>query len=140
MIASVAHVCFRVKNLEASLRFYRDALGLKEAFDFKDEKGRRFGIYLHAGYRTFIELFEEPTVQPTPGNASFQHICLEVDNIHSAVAALKTRGIAFAPFKDGSDIFLAGDNSYQAWLADPDGNRIELHQYTATSLQKPFAK
>jgi lactoylglutathione lyase len=30
---------------------------------------------------------------------------------------------------------LGGDQSYQAWLADPDGNRIELHQFTDKSLQ-----
>jgi hypothetical protein len=36
------------------------------------------------------------------------------------------------------DITLGSDGSYQAWLKDPDGNRIELHGYTADSLQKPF--
>ena len=36
-----------------------------------------------------------------------------------------------------TDKKLGSDNSWQAWLSDPDGNRIELHQYTAQSLQTP---
>ena len=32
---------------------------------------------------------------------------------------------------------MGGDNSWQAWTCDPDGNRIELHQYTPESKQTP---
>ena len=34
-----------------------------------------------------------------------------------------------------SDAKLGGDNAWQAWITDPDGNRIELHCYTPQSQQ-----
>jgi len=37
-------------------------------------------------------------------------------------------------------ITLGSDNSYQCWLDDPDGNRIELHQYTPESRQTPHLR
>ncbi len=130
MIRNIAHACFTVSNLERALVFYRDSLGLAEAFDFVDDQGHRFGIYLHAGGRNFIELFEGTLDAPATGQ-SYRHICLEVDDIEATAAALLERGIEVSPVK------LGRDQSFQAWITDPDGNRIELHQYTAESWQAP---
>jgi catechol 2,3-dioxygenase-like lactoylglutathione lyase family enzyme len=133
MITALAHVCFTVSDLERSIEFYRDGLGLIPAFDFTDPKGRRYGLYLHAGGRNFIELFEGQVGAPA-AKPSFRHICLEVDDIESTVHSLRERGIEVSEMKMGVD------HSYQAWIADPDGNRIELHGYTAQSWQAPFLK
>ncbi len=130
MIKGLAHVCFVVSDLQKSLEFYRDGLGLKEAFDFRADDGRRFGVYLHVGGRNFIELFEGQLNTPAE-KQSFRHICLEVDDIEATVADLQARGIEVSP------ITLGKDHSYQAWITDPDGNRIELHQYTPESWQAP---
>jgi glyoxylase I family protein len=130
MITGLAHACFTVSNLEQALGFYRDQLGLQEAFDFVNDQGHRFGIYLHLGGRNFIELFEGTLEAPASGQ-SFRHICLEVDDVEATVAALRERGVEVSPVKLGSD------QSYQAWITDPDGNRIELHQYTPESWQAP---
>jgi lactoylglutathione lyase len=131
MITGLAHACFTVSDLERSLAFYRDALGLKPAFDFVRDDGRRFGIYLHLGGRGFIELFEGQLGERAEGQ-SYRHICLEVDDIESTVQTLRERGV------EVSDPKLGGDRSWQAWIADPDGNRIELHHYTAESKQAPY--
>jgi len=130
MITGMAHACFTVSDLERSLAFYRDALGLNPAFDFVNDEGRRFGIYLHLGGRTFIELFEGQLGERAEGQP-FRHICLEVDDIQSTVVALRERGL------EVSDPKLGTDRSWQAWITDPDGNRIELHHYTAESKQAP---
>ena len=130
MITGMAHACFTVSDLERSLAFYRDALGLKPAFDFVNEDGRRFGIYLHLGGRNFVELFEGQLGEPAEGQ-SYRHICLEVDDIQSTVQTLRERGL------EVSDPKLGKDHSWQAWITDPDGNRIELHDYTAESWQAP---
>lgn len=130
MIKAMAHVCFTVTDLDRSLKFYCDGLGLKHAFDFKNEQGRRFGVYLHVGHRSFVELFEGKLAQGALP-PSFRHICLEVDDIQETVKTLKARGIQVGDIKMGSD------QSWQAWLADPDGNNIELHQYTPKSWQAP---
>ena len=133
MITGLAQVCFVVKSLDASIAFYSDALGMTQAFEFINEQGKRFGIYLHAGRRNFIELFEG-TPEPADGKPSFQHICLEVDDIEQTVATLKARGV------DVSPITLGSDHSWQAWLTDPYGNRIELHGYTAESKQASWVR
>ena len=130
MITSVAHVCFVVSDLDASIAFYCDQLGLKHAFDFIRDDGERFGVYIHAGERTFIELFIGELGEPADGQ-SYRHICLEVDDIESTVAELRSRGVEVTDPSRGSD------RSWQAWLADPDGNRIELHHYTPESRQIP---
>ena len=128
MITSLAHVCFTVRDLEVSERFYRDTLGLRPAFDFVDEQGRRFGTYLHVGGRSFLELFQGSVGEP-PSRPSYQHFCLEVEDVPAAVSALRARGV------EVTDATLGSDQSWQAWLSDPDGNRIELHGYTADSKQ-----
>ena len=131
MITGMAHACFTVSDLERSIGFYRDLLGLKPAFDFVNDDGRRFGIYLHLGGRNFIELFEGQLGEPAEGQ-SYRHICLEVDDIESTVQTLRDQGV------EVSDPKLGTDRSWQAWITDPDGNRIELHHYTAESKQAPY--
>lgn len=133
MITGLAHLCFTVKDLDASIAFYRDVLGLTPAFDFTDERGRRFGAYLRLGGRSFLELFKADAVRPADGQA-YQHCCLEVDDINKTVADLRERGV------EVTAVTLGSDQTWQAWLTDPDGNRIELHQYTAESWQAPWLK
>ena len=133
MITALAHACFTVSDLERSIHFYRDGLGLGQAFDFTRPTGHRFGVYLHAGGRNFVELFEGQVSAPAEGQ-SYRHICLEVDDIEATVHTLRDRGIEVSEPK------LGGDQSYQAWITDPDGNRIELHQYTPESWQAPFLR
>jgi glyoxylase I family protein len=128
MITGLAHICFGVSDLEESIAFYRDKLGLSPAFDFINDKGERFGIYLHIGGRNFIELFKGTPEQLDP-KQSYKHFCLEVDDIQSTASEIRKHGV------EVSEVKMGGDNSWQAWLSDPDGNRIELHQYTPNSKQ-----
>jgi len=131
MVKALAHVCFTVRDLNRSIRFYVEGLGLRPAFDFVRDTGERFGVYLQAGGRSFIELFQgEPA--PPSDQGSYRHICLEVEDVAAAVASLRGKGI------EVTDAAMGGDHSWQAWLADPDGNRIELHGYTPESMQAPF--
>ena len=133
MIKALAHICFTCRDLEASIRFYQAKLGFRHGFDFINDQGKRTGVYLHIGGRSFIELFQGEVGAPAE-KPSYRHFCLEVDDIEKTVAALRAEGVEVTPVKMGSD------NSWQAWLADPDGNRIELHQYTPQSKQAPWAK
>jgi catechol 2,3-dioxygenase-like lactoylglutathione lyase family enzyme len=133
MIKALAHACFTVRDLKAAEAFYRDRLGLAHAFDFLNDKGEKFGVYLHVGGRAFIELFQGKVEAPAPGQ-SYRHLCLEVDDLPKTVADLRTKGVEVSDPKMGSD------HSWQAWLSDPDGNRIELHGYTPQSRQGPWLK
>jgi catechol 2,3-dioxygenase-like lactoylglutathione lyase family enzyme len=128
MITGLAHVCYTVTDLEASIDFYQNKLGFSHAFDFVNDEGRRFGVYLHIGGRNFIELFEGRVDRSVKGY-SYRHCCLEVDDINATALQLRNLGVEVSQVKMGSD------NSWQSWLVDPDGNRIELHQYTQESKQ-----
>jgi glyoxylase I family protein len=128
MITGLAHICFVVSNLEESIAFYKDKLGLSPAFDFRNDKCEMTGIYLHIGGRNFIELFKSNPEQ-SDQKGSYKHFCLEVDDIQSTADEFRKNGV------EVSEVKMGGDNSWQAWLSDPDGNRIELHQYTSESKQ-----
>ena len=133
IIAGIAHVCYGVSDLEASIAFYCDKLGLEPAFDFRRPDGTKFGQYIHAGGRCFIELFVGD-VQGTVEGQSYRHLCLEVEDIEYSVATLRERGVEVTDIKMGSD------NAQQAWITDPDGNRIELHGYTNNSKQLRYIR
>lgn len=130
MIRGLAHVCFNVADLDRSIDFYCNKLGFKHGFDFVKE-GRRHGVYLHVSGRTFIELFQGIPDKPV-GKPSYKHLCLEVTDMPGTVATLRQRGLEVSEPKVGMD------QSWQAWLADPDGNRIEMHEYTPKSWQAPL--
>jgi catechol 2,3-dioxygenase-like lactoylglutathione lyase family enzyme len=131
MIRNLAHLCFVVRDLDASLAFYVEKLGLRHAFDATNDAGERTGVYIAVGGRTFIELFKGGDVHAAASGVSYQHFCMEVDDLASMVARLRAHAIGVTDPKVGRD------RSLQAWLQDPDGNRIELHQYTPQSKQAP---
>jgi lactoylglutathione lyase/glyoxylase I family protein len=130
MVTNIAHICFTVSDLEKSLAFWRD-LGFPEAFEFRDEERGKFGAYVHVGGRNFIEMFTGE-LSENGGTGAYRHLCLEVDDIEATKREFQGKGITV------TDIKLGNDQSYQAWIRDPDGNRIELHQYTDNSKQGPW--
>ncbi|MBD3174000.1 MAG: VOC family protein [Armatimonadia bacterium] len=131
MISAFAHACYRVSDLDRSLEFYCGKLGCTHAFDFVNDDGVRFGVYIKVAGRSFIELFTGLESEPA-GEGSYMHICLEVPDLEAAVADLRAKGV------EVTDPHFGADNSWQSWITDPDGNRIELHCYTEDSLQNPW--
>ncbi|MCE5258265.1 MAG: VOC family protein [Chloroflexi bacterium] len=133
MISGIAHICLRVADLERSVKFYTETLGMEKAFEFRKPDGTWFGQYIHVGGRNFIELFSAQLTAPAEGQ-SFAHFCLEVEDIEGTVRTLRERGA------EVTDAKLGGDQAWQAWLSDPDGNRIELHAYTPEAYQMKWVK
>lgn len=127
MILGIAHLCIRVADLEQTARFYCDGLGLKKAFDFIRD-GKVVGFYLHVGNGNYLEIFLREPVEAGP--SPIDHLCLETDSIDEVNARLSAAGYAVGEKKMGAD------HAWQAWLTDPDGVRIELHEYTADCCQK----
>jgi len=120
--------------MEKSLHFYCDVLGLKKVFDIKNSAGEPWIEYLKVCDGQFIELFytKEDMLPFALEKLSYAHICLEVFDIHEAVEAIRKTGypIDVEPKK-------GADNNWQAWVVDPDGNRVELMQIDPES---PHAK
>lgn len=61
--------------------------------------------------------------------SKFRHLCFESKDLEAYRDQLIGRGISITPITVGMD------NSKQAWVKDPDGNDIELMEYTPTSFQ-----
>ncbi len=137
MIRQLAHVCLYTDRLEEMRRFYVDALGLRFAFPLNDGSGKPFGFYFDAGNTTFIEIFDRKGAQAMWGGndarveqgTAFRHLCFEVTGLEQLRTTLRAKGIDVTEPKVGMDL------SRQAWVSDPDGNRIELMEYTASSAQ-----
>ena len=124
MITGLYHVAYTVADLDASLAFYRDGLGCPEYFRLNRDDGSLMLIYLKVGDAGCIELFpggDGPAVETPAGKSGYRHLCLEVDDMDATLADLATRGIT-----PDSGPRTGKDGNVQAWIRDPDGNRIEL--------------
>ncbi|RWL82096.1 MAG: VOC family protein [Mesorhizobium sp.] len=126
-VRQLAHVCIFAHDLEATRSFYRDVLGMDKRFNFLRD-GRIFGFYLDCGGRSHVEVFEKHVASYSDRN-QINHLCLEVEDIDAAIAHIRSKGIEVTQKK------LACDNTFQAWISDPNGVRIELFEYTAKSAQ-----
>ena len=121
------HTMLRVGDLERSLRFYCEVLGMR-LLRRKDYPDGRFTLafvgYGDEAQHTVVELTHNwDTPQYDLGNA-FGHLALGVDDIYGACADLRTKGAKIVrepgPMKHGS-----GNNAI-AFLEDPNGYKIEL--------------
>ncbi len=126
-VKQLAHVCIFAHDLEQSRAFYRDILGLPIAFNFTRD-GDVFGFYLGVGNGSFIEVFHKPGTSHAETN-QINHLCLEVEDIAAAVEHLNANGVEATPKKIGCD------GTWQSWIRDPSGVKIELFQYTENSAQ-----
>jgi catechol 2,3-dioxygenase-like lactoylglutathione lyase family enzyme len=123
-ITQLAHICIHSSDLELTRRFYTQALGLEIAFAFEKD-GEPFGFYIKVGNATFIEVFEG---DPGPvGNIN--HVAIQVTDLDALLAQIRAAGF------EAGEKSLGADHSWQAWVTDPNGIRIEFHEYTPESLQ-----
>ena len=128
MIKAIAHICIATKDLNKTERFYCDYLGLSKKFDFI-QQGKRRGFYLQVNEHNFIEVFRTDAETSDEKEPRIWHFCLEVDNIDKAIEDIRKQGVSI-PDKE-----MGADNAWQTWLTDPNGVKIELHQYTDKSCQ-----
>ena len=126
MFKQIAHVCLNVRDLEASFDFYENTLKLKKTFVF-EKNGKVAGAYFEVGAGCYVEMFQKDFDGVT--NTGITHFCLETDDIDDVVAWFDARNVEHTDKKLGSD------QSWQIWVTDPDGNRIEVHEYTESSSQ-----
>lgn len=137
MIRKLAHLNFVTNDLERIIDFYVNKLGMKVKFTLDNKEGTPFGYYFACGDTTFLEFFDQKMAAEVWGGnvealnmgTQYRHFCLEVTGLEEYCQTLKDRGVQV------SEISLGIDNSHQAWIADPDGNAIELMEYSYSSLQ-----
>jgi len=130
-VVGIGHVAIRVKDVDRTLDFYVGKLGFSEMMRL-DRDGRLWLLYLRITDTQFLEVFPEATSDRAPSREAngLNHLCLEVNSIDAAVAELVAAGVPLSSPKK-----LGADGNMQAWIEDPDGNRIELMQMAPDSLQ-----
>ncbi len=160
----VSHVCnttqvaLQIRDEVNMVNFYTKGLGLKKVYtltygdlaDYMQKMGmgdeQTIGglrmmsqmpciDYIEVAPHRYIEFFYMTGQQKNDrGDRSklygYQHICLEVPDIQEAWKAVTFNGI-----KPDTEITLGIEGAYQFWLTDPDGNKLELMQYTPEAKQ-----
>ena len=133
------HTMVRVRNLNESLDFYCNKLGLVECHRIENESGRYTLIYLHAPLDTVSsEVTHAPQLELTynwdpeeyEGGRNFGHLAYEVDNIYDACQRLMLMGVMInRPPRDGC----------MAFIRSPDNISIELlHKGDPLPAQEPW--
>ncbi|HTA89291.1 MAG TPA: VOC family protein [Polyangiaceae bacterium] len=115
------HTMVRVENLEASLNFYVNALGLRETHRTENAKGRFTLVFLAApgDDSAQVELTYNWDPETLAGGRNFGHLAYRVDDIYATCQRLVDAGITInRPPRDG----------HMAFVRSPDKISIELLQ------------
>ena len=134
------HTMVRVRDVDASLRFYCDGLGLVETKRYESEKGRFTLVYLAARddqdrarseKAPELELTYNWDPEEYTGGRNFGHLAYRVDDIYALCAHLQEMGVVInRPPRDG----------HMAFIRSPDGISVELLQKgDALPQQEPWA-
>ena len=133
------HTMVRVHDLEASLGFYRDLLGLIETDRYESEQGQFTLVYLaaekdleqvKAERAPLVELTYNWDGEVYQGGRNFGHLAYQVDDIYAVCQKAMDQGIVInVPPKDG----------HMAFFRSPDNISIELLQKNgARAPQEPW--
>lgn len=133
------HTMVRVNDLEESLNFYCDKLGLTEIRRMESDAGRFTLVYLAAPQDNksateldspLLELTYNWDAEEYTGGRNFGHLAFEVDDIYAVCQRLIDHGVAInRPPRDG----------WMAFIRSPDQISIELLQKgVALPVQEPW--
>ncbi|ATC24246.1 lactoylglutathione lyase [Caulobacter vibrioides] len=122
------HTMIRVRDLDASLRFYCEGLGLQEMYRTENEKGRFTLVFLaapedvelaKARKAPLVELTYNWDDEEYGGGRNFGHLAYRVDDIYETCQRLMDMGVTInRPPRDG----------HMAFVRSPDNISIELLQ------------
>ena len=124
----------RVQNIEDSLNFYCDKLGLKEVRRIENDKGRFTLIFLGAENsderHALLELTYNWDPEEYTGGRNFGHLAYSVNNIYETCDKLMKNGVTInRPPRDG----------HMAFIKSPDGISIEiLQEGEALPIKEPW--
>ena len=115
------HTMVRVSDLDASLKFYCDALGLEELRRYDNDQGRFTLVFLSApgNESAQVELTYNWDPESYSGGRNFGHLAYRVDDIYATCERLASNDVVInRPPRDGR----------MAFVRSPDGISVELLQ------------
>ena len=120
------HVGIYAKDFDASMRFYTQTVGLKEAFTIRDDAGKPTLAYLQINKDTFLELAPATAERPV----GLSHVGIWPEDLTATVAALRQRGVQVNDPRTGATKTTITN------VTDPNGVRLELLDFLPDSLPR----
>jgi len=122
-INKLLHTRYRVNDLERTVKFYRDVLGLEETKRHKSPRGSELVFMKAPASEELIELCCFPSSGPVQVQADLTHLAFEVESLEEFGKHLRKFGLKYS---DGP--IIKENGSGFAFIDAPDGYEIELMQ------------
>ena len=122
-VGKLLHTRYRVNDLERTVKFYCDVLGLTEIKRHKSPRGSELVFLKTAGSEELIELCSYPAAGPVTVQPDLTHLAFEVDDLAAFEKHLAAHGLKYS---DGPITSSAGTTF--AFIDAPEGYEIELIQ------------
>jgi len=123
MVRRLLHTRYRVHDLEKTVTFYKEVLGLEEVRRHTSPRGSQLVFFKAAGSEEEIEICKFDESGPVQVGPDLTHLAFEVDDLHGFAQRAADRGY---PLSDGPTPTDSG--SLIAFLDAPEGYEIELIQ------------
>jgi lactoylglutathione lyase len=127
MIKKFLHTRMRVNDMNETIQFYRDVLGLQVLERKRSPRGSELAFLKVPQSEELIELCSFPASGQVQVQEDLVHLAFEVDNLDETITALERKGI---PVTDGPTVTSSGDRF--CFIDAPDKYEIEL-------IEKPKA-
>ena len=117
------HTRYRVNDLERTVKFYKDILGLEEIRRHKSPRGSELVFLKAPQSEELIEITHFPGSGPVQVQADLTHLAFEVDSLEEFAQHLARHGLKYS---DGPTT--SGTGTVFAFIDAPEGYEIELIQ------------
>lgn len=123
MVKKLLHTRMRVNDLQRTVKFYEDALGLKLSRSHTSPRGALLAFLTTPNSEEEIEICQLPNSASVQVQPDLMHLAFEVEDLEAFAAQLKQKGYALSdgPTKTGS-------GSVIAFIDAPEGYEVELIQ------------
>ncbi|MEY3276677.1 MAG: hypothetical protein RL153_1945 [Verrucomicrobiota bacterium] len=129
-VSRLLHTRYRVDDLDRSIRFYKEVLGLDEIRRHKSPRGSELVFLKAPGSDETIELCCFPASGPVHVQADLTHLAFEVESLATFGDHLKSLGLAYS---DGPTYKPDGSGGF-AFIDAPEGYEIELIQRSPVAV------
>jgi len=123
MVKKLLHTRMRVNDLNRTVKFYQDALGLKLSRSHTSPRGAQLAFLTTPNSDEEIEICQLPNAPAVQVQPDLMHLAFEVDDLNAFAAELKKKGFSLS---DGPTQTSSG--SVIAFIDAPEGYEVELIQ------------